>query len=479
MVASSARNARAYVIPLTLMIGQFSHMGNVMAVAKDDGDELTRAAWRYNQQDLIVTIKQAHGKEWIAERSDGKKPAYEEVSRTDDYIELQNRDTKLLIRLYTDQAQWKRPKDSEWTPWVRGSWVSAAPTLDVKPRNEVHKVQLAYFVPRDRRPVRRFDQKIRTVMTIVSTLYREDLRAKGYEFDGISFEGKNNEPVVRLVRGEREAAYYNNAPAYEANEQWRRLNPEIRSKVGDPQRTLIVAFVETYDNGPAEHLWPGAIARGAYFGPDGGLAIYSSHLLRDEFCAATIDAQRRLFFDQTPVQGRKAWGHRMNSPLGEFVEDGIGAVAHELGHAFGLPHDRRQDNLDIMGNGFRNLRWNFAPSSKERVGFSEENAWLLMSSRYIANDLDLTDNQPPRVELGKISMGSGRLTVSVKATDNNGLRAIVFLDRNAGTIVGGRKLHGTKDEFRQVLSASAPKGRETKLQAIVTDDGGNQTRTTP
>jgi hypothetical protein len=82
--------------------------------------------------------------------------------------------------------------------------------------------------------------------------------------------------------------------------------PEIRFKVGNPQHSVNVVFAETFDEGPADHLWPGVIARGAYYGADGGLAVFSTHLIQDQFCAATVAEQQRRFFDETPVRGRKA-----------------------------------------------------------------------------------------------------------------------------------------------------------------------------
>jgi hypothetical protein len=339
------------------------------------------------------------------------------------------------------------------------------------------QIQLAYFLPQDRKPVPNYEKKVRLIMSIVSDLYLRDLRGKGYATDGIRFETQNAQHVVHLIAGDRPASYYNNAPAYDANEQWRRLLPQIRSQLGDPQRHVFVVFTETYDDGPAEHLWPGVIARGSYNSADGGLAVFSSHILRDEFCALTMDDQQRLFMDQTPVPGRRAWGHPMDSPRCEFIEDGIGAVAHELGHALGLPHDRRNDAQDIMGNGFRNLRWNFIPSSSKRVAFSDENARLLMSSRYIAKDLDLTDDQPPQVKVEPPLRDKSGWNVAVKASDNKGLRAIVFVDRKAGSVIGGRELKGKTQQLRQRLSDNAA---SNSLQILVTDVGGNQTRiTTP
>src|SRR5687767_1950256 len=123
-------------------------------------DTAERVAWRYTQKELTVTISHAGGKEWVARRSDGTNPLYDEVERTDDYVQLQNRESKLLIRLHEGQAYWRRPKDAEWTRWVKGGWVLApAPADGVKPVAGEHRVRLAYFVPRDRKPVAQYEQR--------------------------------------------------------------------------------------------------------------------------------------------------------------------------------------------------------------------------------------------------------------------------------------------------------------------------------
>jgi hypothetical protein len=454
--------------------------------AIEDGEEggVDRSAWRYTDKGQTITINAVTEKHWTAQRSDGKKPYYLEVGRTEEFIELQNQETKLFVRLHADRAFWRRPKDETWTRWVKGTWVQEPGETQTAskessaelPAAAERTIRIAYFVPKDRKPVKKVEEKISVIASIVSDLYAQDLARKGFKGAGIHWESKAGQPVVHRIAGQREAAYYNNAPVYNANEQWRRLMPEIKAQLGDPRRQLLVVFAETYDDGPSDVLWPGVLARGAYYSADGGLAIYSSHLLRDELCATTIDEQRKLFSDTTPVAGRKAWGHKMNSPRCEFAEDGFGAVAHELGHALGLPHDRRQDDRDIMGNGFRNLRRNFEGGPGRMIGFSQENAWLIMSSRYVARDLKMNDQQPPRVEVSLQTQTKEFQTVRVKASDNSGLRAIVFFDRAAGSILTGRKLSGKSQQVVEKLPMLGLKTKPLDVEVIVTDDGGNQTR---
>jgi hypothetical protein len=67
--------------------------------------------------------------------------------------------------------------------------------------------------------------------------------------------------------------------------------------------------------------------------------------------------------------------------------------------------------------------------------------------------------------------------ITVKAADEMELRAFVLIDENAGSVIGGRKLAGKSQDFRQRLPSSVLKSGEVRLRAIVTDDGGNQIRT--
>ena len=54
-----------------------------------------------------------------------------------------------------------------------------------------HRIRLGYFVPSDRQPVANYEQKIRVVMAVVADLYLSDLRAKGYQTEGLQFESNN------------------------------------------------------------------------------------------------------------------------------------------------------------------------------------------------------------------------------------------------------------------------------------------------
>lgn len=63
----------------------------------------------------------ARAREWEDIRPDDKDYVYEERDRTDEYFELQNRTTKLLLRLHAEPGYWRRESDADWTRWVSGN----------------------------------------------------------------------------------------------------------------------------------------------------------------------------------------------------------------------------------------------------------------------------------------------------------------------------------------------------------------------
>ena len=351
-----------------------------------------------------------------------------------------------------------------------------APLADL---GRTHKVCLAYFVPTDREPTRAWREKIAVVATFVADLYRQDLRRHGYATRGLDFEfGADSRPTVHLVRGRHPAAHYSGAPDFGFMRQWKTILPEVEAALGPCARNLHVVFTETYDDGPTKFEWRGGVALGCHYTSRGGAGLFSAWILRDEFCATTVAEQVRLLGDATPIKGRVALGCRqMDSPRFEFIEDGFGAVAHELGHAFGLPHDRRKDGQYVMGNGFRNLRRNYVGKTApdRAVGFSVDNARLLARSRFLADDADADDDEPPRLELAPpVTIKAGATVVPVRGTvtDDRGLGAVLYFVREMDSVVAGADLSGNAARIDAMLPVRPVKDA-CEVTIIAIDRGGN------
>lgn len=455
----------------------FSILVSLIAATSASADD--RQVFLYGNSDDGGALVHDYADRWVEITGSTERFGFEEISRTDDTIELLDRGRDVGLRVHADSGELRLMKSTTWHPWQRGKWIKREElpaSIRFVPTD--NKIRLAYFVPADRRSTANYEQKIRVVMEVVNDLYRTALQDLGYPFEGLNLErNAQGEAVVHLIRTRRPAKFYNDGPAYDQVKHFVRIHDDIPPEFGSARRHMLVVFAETYDPGPAPIEWDGSIGRGGHVTTDGGLGIMSAWILRDELCAPTFEEQKKLILDQTPLTGRTALGtRRPNSPRFEFIEDGFGAVAHELGHALGLPHDHRLPN-DMMGNGFRSLQANYLPqpAKNRQVAFSRENARLLGVSRYLFPAVDRTDNTYPKAEV-TVERKEGTtptLAVSVAATDDRGLRAVVFFDPQNDCVIGGAELKDVQQSIDVTLPLKSDKPGEFKLITLLADGGGN------
>lgn len=199
-------------------------------------------------------------------------------------------------------------------------------------------LRVVYFVPADREPLPHYQERLDRVMTEVQRFYREGMQAAGYGPKTFTLERDDQGRLrLHLVRGQYPMREYGRNDAAKVR---REVKAALAQHGIDADRETVVIFQVLL-------AWEGdrAIEVGPYVGGGnhrGGTAwVYDDERL-----------DPRLLPSKEP-------GGYYNGPcsLGQFNTHYIGGVAHEMGHAFGLPHDcetnadRTRRGRSLMGGG--------------------------------------------------------------------------------------------------------------------------------
>ncbi|MCL1920789.1 MAG: NPCBM/NEW2 domain-containing protein [Kiritimatiellaeota bacterium] len=201
-------------------------------------------------------------------------------------------------------------------------------------------LRVAYFTPTDRTPEPDRVERLDRVLREVQRFYKEGMAQNGYPGRGFELDRDAN-GALRIfdVNGKHPMREYG-----------RNDSGKVRGEVKDAlarqgvniDREVIVIFQQLleWQDGKATELGPYVGSGGARYGC-GTAWVYDD---------AKLDA--RLLASKEP--GGYYHGH---CSLGKFNTHYIGGTAHELGHAFGLPHDcesaadRAAKGASLMGGG--------------------------------------------------------------------------------------------------------------------------------
>lgn len=147
-----------------------------------------RTAWQYEAKNGMRTMVSASHGRWIEYSAIGQSDVLIETERTEKYVELRRAkdepDKAVKYRLFAEAGQLRKPEVGEFRQFAKGKWLPAdgfdLASVD-KLGPDDHRVRVVYFVPKDRKPIPKFEERIAVVMAYVSEFFRQDLREKGFK----------------------------------------------------------------------------------------------------------------------------------------------------------------------------------------------------------------------------------------------------------------------------------------------------------
>lgn len=252
-------------------------------------------------------------------------------------------------------------------------------------------LRLIYFHASDQEPLKDYESRWRRIMDDIRVFYRDEMKRNGFGATTFDYErDADGAPKFHVVRGRHPSSRY----SYDTGQE---IREEARDAIGEAfdLETSYTLFI----HGLCDELDDGSFRIHAPYYGEGG-ANWQGGICHVADCPKLDVALLGTKGDRV-----RYWEHtgRFDQSLSDFNTKYLGGVAHELGHGFGLPHNRERTlehqsiGTALMGSGnhtYRREVW-----SDKRGSFLTSASAISLAIHPLFSGFDASHETHPTVKL--------------------------------------------------------------------------------
>lgn len=302
------------------------------------------------------------------------------------------------------------------------------------------KLRIVYFTPSDRAPAPGYEQRLGTIMEDIHDFYRDGMKRLGFGPKSFTLEhDASGRLLIHLVKGTKPDANFTVSPGRQGTGSEKGgemvkaecLSPLKAEGIGFGTNTLLI-FCNLAN-------WDEKARTFRHHSP-----YYGEYDKNHGLCFAADS----VILNLDDITNRESTLHDEEygdmSP-GKFETIFIGGIAHELGHAFGLPHcgerrDEKSLGTSIMGVGNHTYR-------NERRDQSKGSFLTIASAMRLAANPWFTGSEKGWREKPKVEHSDLVLTTNVTRADLAGRPGALRIE---GTVQGTPPIYGVIAYFDSI-----------------------------